>query len=542
MKAPIAKQIDVDDPDLQAASSRLAMQARRSALNLSPDAELPPTRIERNPDISALSPLFTASDRSNKSVDLESGSSKMNRSSSSVVHAAPSSRTPRPEVALSSLESPSASKPVVRHSFEQPSGANPSVANPSVAKPFVQSFKEADSTISPPLPAEPMSMANAKTAHNRLSPPNDPFQSISVPHKETAIPLKANATEGFKPISKPESRSEEVNTSSFSPVSKPATRLTPMAKVPATSFQPLKPIADLPVESNTEPSTEPASQPRFYPSTTRVENGLRPAPENPVSTASALSEVVSSEVAASEPASKKPPTEFVPTGFSDPISETSVPAVKPAVNPFVANTNFTEDANSLAQTSVNTIALPEPVRPEPAQPIEASPLRSGNVLTAENVLVELEGRSVHHVQQGESLWSIAQQHYGDGEWFRALYQYNKHELAKPDELAQGDSITLPLKQDLRQLWPELCPVERTRVGATADTNAVAYGQSDSGFGHEPDVYETRAGDTLFEIARQRLGQASRYVELLELNGNRLHGELNHLTPLRAGIRLVMPAQ
>ena len=54
------------------------------------------------------------------------------------------------------------------------------------------------------------------------------------------------------------------------------------------------------------------------------------------------------------------------------------------------------------------------------------------------------------------------------------------------------------------------------------------------------LYETRAGDTLFDIARQKLAQASRYVEIIELNRTRLQPGTNQLTPLPAGVQLILP--
>jgi nucleoid-associated protein YgaU len=53
-------------------------------------------------------------------------------------------------------------------------------------------------------------------------------------------------------------------------------------------------------------------------------------------------------------------------------------------------------------------------------------------------------------------------------------------------------------------------------------------------------YTTLAGDSLFEISRQQLGQASRYLELLELNRSQLPPGVNHLTRLPAGIELNLP--
>ena len=54
------------------------------------------------------------------------------------------------------------------------------------------------------------------------------------------------------------------------------------------------------------------------------------------------------------------------------------------------------------------------------------------------------------------------------------------------------------------------------------------------------LYETKAKDTLFEIARRKLGQASRYVELIELNQNLFDNKMTHDSELPPGTQLLLP--
>ena len=56
------------------------------------------------------------------------------------------------------------------------------------------------------------------------------------------------------------------------------------------------------------------------------------------------------------------------------------------------------------------------------------------------------------------------------------------------------------------------------------------------------IYTVRQGDNLFDIARNELLQASRYLEILELNREHLSADCTHLTPLPAGLKLKIPAQ
>jgi len=50
---------------------------------------------------------------------------------------------------------------------------------------------------------------------------------------------------------------------------------------------------------------------------------------------------------------------------------------------------------------------------------------------------------IHVVQSGDTLFSIARQHYGDGDRFADIYQANKDVLSSPDRLPLGASLRLP---------------------------------------------------------------------------------------------------
>lgn len=144
------------------------------------------------------------------------------------------------------------------------------------------------------------------------------------------------------------------------------------------------------------------------------------------------------------------------------------------------------------------------------------------------ILVEpsLQSEGEHTVLAGESFWSIAQKQYDDGRYFRALFEYNRKRVGTFENLAPGAVIATPKSAELAKLWPELCPKPD---GSNAETTDV-----------DERVYVTREGDTLFGIARQKLDQASRYLEIMEMNQFSLPRGVSHLSPLAAGTRLVLP--
>ena len=168
---------------------------------------------------------------------------------------------------------------------------------------------------------------------------------------------------------------------------------------------------------------------------------------------------------------------------------------------------------------------PPPRKQTPAKTVSASSDSSGHAKLDSAV----ETKNHHTVEEGDSLWSIAQQHYGDGQYFRALHAFNEVGSGSDDLLTSGTQIAIPDVSTLKSRWPELCP---SHLGA----EVVAADASGS--------FElvTRPGDTLFDIARNRLGQASRYVEIIALNKNRIRPTTQSTTPLRGGIRLQLPTE
>ncbi len=142
-----------------------------------------------------------------------------------------------------------------------------------------------------------------------------------------------------------------------------------------------------------------------------------------------------------------------------------------------------------------------------------------------------ESEMVVRLAPNESLWAVAQKQYGDGQYFRALAAYNGFNKTTSAQPTIGSEIRLPSLERLRAEFPALMPNE--------------LGPSGTG---DPDVhndllaaktYVTAVNETLFGIARDQLGQASRYVEIIELNANQLPDGVTSNTKLPAGVRLVL---
>jgi len=140
--------------------------------------------------------------------------------------------------------------------------------------------------------------------------------------------------------------------------------------------------------------------------------------------------------------------------------------------------------------------------------------------------------ATHFVREGDSYWTIAAEVYNDGRFFRALYEHNRR-ITPSFELVPGTKLATPLKSELIKLWPDHCPHEDSELTHEIENTSLDADRR---------IHVTKMGDTLFEIAAQKLGQASRYLEIYRLNQARLNSKVNHLSPLPEGVRLVLPPQ
>lgn len=124
-------------------------------------------------------------------------------------------------------------------------------------------------------------------------------------------------------------------------------------------------------------------------------------------------------------------------------------------------------------------------------------------------------------RDGDTWWSLAQELYDDGQLFRELYRHNRDRVTSYDRIPAGTEIVCPPADVLRASAQHSSP-EQTKSNT------------------DERVYRTRAGDTLFNIAREELGQASRFGELLKQNKERLPERTGHLSSLPEGLELKLP--
>lgn len=179
--------------------------------------------------------------------------------------------------------------------------------------------------------------------------------------------------------------------------------------------------------------------------------------------------------------------------------------------------------------------------PRAAAPSVAAPSRARSVepaapparLPAEDRFARPD--QSYTIEPNDNYWRISQKLYGTGGYFKALFEHNRQKYPRADRLRQGDVISAPPVEVLEKTYPDLCPKPQHRQAEQKMTRAVSTRRLPRG----DRVYVVEEGDTLFDIAKYELGQASRWGELYELNRDVLGDQGDHLKP---GLELVLPAE
>jgi nucleoid-associated protein YgaU len=181
-----------------------------------------------------------------------------------------------------------------------------------------------------------------------------------------------------------------------------------------------------------------------------------------------------------------------------------------------------------------------------ANTTSVAPVREGNVSAparmldspSSNITQPLVGDDApkpgqYVVQPNDNYWTISKAVYGDGGFFKAIYEHNRRQHPKAERLQVGEVLFIPDAATLQKLYPDLCP-KPGRVAAPQRTMQA------SARIHSPGtkVYVVEEGDTLFKIAKDQLGNPSRWGEVYQLNRELLGKDYDYLKP---GTELLIPA-
>jgi nucleoid-associated protein YgaU len=134
------------------------------------------------------------------------------------------------------------------------------------------------------------------------------------------------------------------------------------------------------------------------------------------------------------------------------------------------------------------------------------------------------------VQPDDNYWTISEKVYGTGGYFKAVYEHNRRQGARTERLQVGDVLDVPPAATLEQMYPDLCPKSAHEGVSSSGAPAPAARPGTR-------LYSVADGDTLYEIARQQLGSASRWGEIYQLNHDQLGNDFSYLRP---GTQLLLP--
>ncbi len=150
---------------------------------------------------------------------------------------------------------------------------------------------------------------------------------------------------------------------------------------------------------------------------------------------------------------------------------------------------------------------------------------------------------VYVVREGDSLADIAVKLYGSQEGNRhvnvsRIFHANRKLLKSPDEVYPGQRLAIP---PLSTSQPEQSGIENV-FSTTLFEKVKSIGQKRPASGGrkagQSRVYVVREGDSLWEIAADKLGDGNRYNEIAKLNADVIDDE----DTLTVGMRLKLPAR
>ncbi|MCH2182340.1 MAG: hypothetical protein MK108_10075 [Mariniblastus sp.] len=235
------------------------------------------------------------------------------------------------------------------------------------------------------------------------------------------------------------------------------------------------------------------------------------------------------------PVNERDQSRVVPAGgvgSAGPVSLASASSFDPSAGGVtIAKTETLDKRSVLADVGQQPVATPSDALGT-SQPAEKSPVPESpgpahlNGQPKEGTAFEEFEK--HVVQEGEGYWSMAQMYLKDGRLFRALFEHNRGKHASYDDLPAGTQVEIPTSDYLVKHYPDHVPSDLKGLSSPGD-------RSQPG-----SWYVTHQGETLFDIAKQKYGQASRYLDILKANRDLLPGEAQHMTRLPAGLRLLLP--
>lgn len=273
-----------------------------------------------------------------------------------------------------------------------------------------------------------------------------------------------------------------------------------------------------------------------------------PGPSTPTRTPVAPDRVTPTLPSRDTPTATTPPPVRPPVDrATPPLTDGPGPRITPATQP--ARTDLpplvspppprpTGDEHATTQPSRDTttpsadapVADPGP-RPGVTPPPAGEPVRPGVTPTPPPVrpttpTAGTPAATTYEVQRGDSLWSIAQEHLGDGNLWPRIQAANPG--LNPQTLKVGQRINLPPKEATATPEPAPTPAPRPADRPSERTTPPP--------AERIYTYIVEENDTLYGLAARFLGDGNRWREIYELN----RATIANPNILPAGIEIRIP--
>jgi nucleoid-associated protein YgaU len=130
---------------------------------------------------------------------------------------------------------------------------------------------------------------------------------------------------------------------------------------------------------------------------------------------------------------------------------------------------------------------------------------------------------IYVVEPGDNYWEISKKQYGTARYFSALARYNQSRISDPNKLRVGMKVLIPQPQALVARYPDLFPGSLAHSGGGTGVTQVS-GELTPGFFFDDSgrpMYRVGGADTLADIAKAHLGRTARWIQIHEMNRDRL---------------------
>jgi len=149
-----------------------------------------------------------------------------------------------------------------------------------------------------------------------------------------------------------------------------------------------------------------------------------------------------------------------------------------------------------------------------------------------------EAGDFYVVQPQDTFWTISRKKYGTARYFMALAQLNKAHVPDPTRMRPGVKVSTPPTEILETQFAQYLPKGSAIEVASGERQATK--PTPTGFFVSADgkpMYRTGEKDTLSDIAARHLGRASRWIQVFEMNRDKLTSP----NQLKVGTELALPA-